>query len=476
MTNFRDAFGHMTVLNSSITETDAMIVRLLKLIRQLQQQNDYIDSVVSEMINDDPNLDYDDSKHEGLRYVGMYKHDEADKTQMGGTQKPIFNDKQQGTSLESSEGMSNTDVLRFLIGVNAILTQTNDDSSTAGGASDDVKDIIRDAVVPKNNASADDAGRNPGDMSDRYRPGGNHRLNSQVLQGIIPGSYNGDAIRYVINGNSGRSEGTIEMAVNPVAGDVYRIRVPSDIGGTDTEQMLEFVTDISQINNKHNNSIISINTKSNLIQNITHLTLAIMGMSSPDIKYQGMEDASAININSGVRGIEPTDYTTKITMKSTYPGEAGNSITVGGTKHYTVAVEERSFDNPYYPEGITSNTKSFVLSDATTTYPQATAIELRRGWRYVFTNSQQDTYPFSFATNEDGEFVDTYTHGVTVTGTTVTLDVDDFTDTPLFYWSPGNIIMGNKTPIDLLERTTLAGGAETTREEEGITVKGFNIK
>ena len=59
------------------------------------------------------------------------------------------------------------DTKKFLIAINAIISQTNDDDDTIGGAELNGT-TAKDAIVPENFSVAGDSSKNTGDFSSSY--------------------------------------------------------------------------------------------------------------------------------------------------------------------------------------------------------------------------------------------------------------------------------------------------------------------
>lgn len=199
--------------SDSITEIRAAIDRLLKLKRQIEANRDFIincqDNAINkttvrgeaEKVKDAKIIQWDVNlyKNQGIRRT--YKDTDGTIAQEGADVSPVLysNGKHRGKNifksyqLDSSAATISTGgntklimdkVHRWLISVNAFLTQTNDITTINADATE--------AIVPTNGQETEDisASASAGDISKNYLPGGQHKLNEEVFKNILfyPGS------------------------------------------------------------------------------------------------------------------------------------------------------------------------------------------------------------------------------------------------------------------------------------------------
>ena len=215
-----DALTSMGHCDDSLSEIDAMITRLLKMKKQIIAQKEYIEVALKDA-NDSANTNAgaavntatdQNAKIVDFR-VNLFKHqqkvkrlatatttdgtqasnittgtdttDDIDKTRAkknGGGGGDIFKSYQiADETSEGDETQTNTDIFngvdivgtkKFLIGVNALLTQNNDISSNNSSATE--------AITPYNSSSA-----NKGEFNSAYVAGGTHKINEEVLRGLL---------------------------------------------------------------------------------------------------------------------------------------------------------------------------------------------------------------------------------------------------------------------------------------------------
>jgi len=215
-----DALSSMGHCDDSHSEIDAMITRLLKMKKQIIAQKEYIEVALKDA-NDSANTNAgaavntatdQNAKIVDFR-VNLFKHqqkvkrlatatttdgtqasnittgtdttDDIDKTRAkknGGGGGDIFKSYQiADETSEGDETQTNTDIFngvdivgtkKFLIGVNALLTQNNDISSNNSSATE--------AITPYNSSSA-----NKGEFNSAYVAGGTHKINEEVLRGLL---------------------------------------------------------------------------------------------------------------------------------------------------------------------------------------------------------------------------------------------------------------------------------------------------
>lgn len=226
-----DALIAMRDCDDSIMEIDAMIPRLLTMKKQLKAQKEYIEVAIKDA-NDSTNsnantLLKDDSdggsaaKIVDFR-VKLFKHqqkiqrlatasttdgtlatditigtttstnsDDNRAVKNGGGGGAIFTSAQTSTTdtqekLTDSvfDGVDLNGTKKFLIGVNALLTQANDISKNTSSATE--------AIIPNAGAGGDDASGLTGDFSSNYSPGGAHKINEEVLRGLLVLGNNGE--------------------------------------------------------------------------------------------------------------------------------------------------------------------------------------------------------------------------------------------------------------------------------------------
>lgn len=210
-----DALVAMRDCDDSIMEIDAMIPRLLTMKKQLKAQKEYIEVAIKDA-NDSDNTNagtvhYSNTDTGGADAlivdfrVNLFKHQQLIQrlkdSDGGGVLKPdldadiaravkngggggaIFTSAQTGTDTQEKvligvsvfEGVDLTGTKKFLIGVNALLTQANDIRSNTSSATE--------AIIPE--AGKDDTNGPPGDFSSNYSAGGIHKINEEVLRGLL---------------------------------------------------------------------------------------------------------------------------------------------------------------------------------------------------------------------------------------------------------------------------------------------------
>ena len=225
-----DALVAMRDCDDSIMEIDAMIPRLLTMKKQLKAQKEYIEVAIKDA-NDSDNtnantlLKDDTNGGAGALIVDfrvkLFKHqqkiqrlasnsttdgtlaanitidstvepnsDDNRAVKNGGGGGAIFTSAQTSTT-DTQEIQTNSSVFdgvdlngtkKFLIGVNALLTQANDISTNTSGATE--------AIIP--DAGDDDTSGSTGDFSSNYSPGGIHKINEEVLRGLLVLGNNGE--------------------------------------------------------------------------------------------------------------------------------------------------------------------------------------------------------------------------------------------------------------------------------------------
>jgi hypothetical protein len=215
-----DAIVSMGNCDDSIAEIDAMIPRLLKMKKQLIAQKEYIEVALKDA-NDSGNTNaaaaVDNAANQNAKIVdfraNLYKHQQkiqrlakastTDGTQdndittgtttstdiditrakkNGGGGGDIFNTSQKAADgTTTQEAQTTTDIFdgvdlvgtkKFLIGVNAILTQSNDVSSNNSSATEAIISYSSDSSTK-------------GDFDSYYDAGGIHKINEEVLRGLI---------------------------------------------------------------------------------------------------------------------------------------------------------------------------------------------------------------------------------------------------------------------------------------------------
>lgn len=224
-----DALIAMRDCDDSIMEIDAMIPRLLTMKKQLKAQKEYIEVAVKDA-NDSTNSNADtllkDDTYGGADAlivdfrVKLFKHqqiiqrlatasttdgtlaadittgtttstnsDDNRSVKNGGGVGAIFTSAQTGTSTQENranspvfDGVDLTGTKKFLIGVNSLLTQANDITTNTSSA--------KEAIIP--NAGDDDTNGSTGDFSSNYSPGGPHKINEEVLRGLLMLGNNGE--------------------------------------------------------------------------------------------------------------------------------------------------------------------------------------------------------------------------------------------------------------------------------------------
>lgn len=185
-----------------IAEIDALTNRLLKLKKQLQGQKEYIDTAIDKSMDTTTAFTANDVINTGKivdSRVQQYRHaggitihrnngtnynDHAIDTNGNskirhGKKKgeKIFKTAQLGTGAELTNGHNILEVKKFLIGVNALITATNDVTTEASNATE--------AIVPTNQKATEDASLSVGKISTNYKPGGIHKTNEEVFKSIL---------------------------------------------------------------------------------------------------------------------------------------------------------------------------------------------------------------------------------------------------------------------------------------------------
>ena len=223
-----DALDAMRDCDDSIMEIDAMIPRLLTMKKQLKAQKEYIEVAIKDANDSASNTNasaaVDEASNQNALIVDfrvkLFKHQQkiqrlasnsttngtlaADITtdtttstnsddnravKNGGGGGAIFTSAQTSTTdtqekLTNSvfDGVDLTGTKKFLIGVNALLTQANDISTNISGA--------KEAIIP--DAGSDDISGSTGDFSSNYSAGGIHKINEEVLRGLLVLGNNGE--------------------------------------------------------------------------------------------------------------------------------------------------------------------------------------------------------------------------------------------------------------------------------------------
>tara|TARA_E500000178_G_scaffold354928_1_gene425703 strand:+ start:551 stop:1345 length:795 start_codon:yes stop_codon:yes gene_type:complete len=221
-----DALEAMRDCDDSIMEIDAMIPRLLTMKKQLKAQKEYIEVAIKDA-NDSDNTNAGAAVNSATDQnalivdfrVKLFKHqqkiqrlatasttvgtlatditigtttstnsDDNRAVKNGGGGGAIFTSAQTGTSTQENQanspvfdGVDLTGTKKFLIGVNALLTQANDITSNTNAT---------EAIIPK--AGVVDANGSTGDFSSNYLPGGPHKINEEVLRGLLVLGNNGE--------------------------------------------------------------------------------------------------------------------------------------------------------------------------------------------------------------------------------------------------------------------------------------------
>jgi len=214
-----DAIKSMGHCDDSISEIDAMITRLLKMKKQIIVQKEYIEVALKDA-NDSTNTNASDAVNTATNQnakivdfrVNLFKHqqkvkrlatatttdgtqginittgadtsDDIDTTRAkknGGGVGNIFKSYQiadstnEGDEAQTDSIFNGVDIVgtkKFLIGVNAILTQSNDVSSNNSSATE--------AIIPYDTSST-----TKGDFNSSYDAGGIHKINEEVLRGLL---------------------------------------------------------------------------------------------------------------------------------------------------------------------------------------------------------------------------------------------------------------------------------------------------
>lgn len=212
-----DSLVSMGNCDDSIAEIDAMIPRLLKMKKQLAAQKEYIEVALKDA-NDSGNSNADSARASGSAAkivdfrANLYKHQQkiqrlvdtstngslgddlstssttvsnADKDRAkkngGGLRADIFT-ASQNSGDDTQEAQTTTDIFdgvdlvgtkKFLIGVNSILTQSNDVTTNRSSPTE--------AIIPYSVSSS-----TKGDFdTSNYVAGGIHKINEEVLRGLV---------------------------------------------------------------------------------------------------------------------------------------------------------------------------------------------------------------------------------------------------------------------------------------------------
>ena len=220
-----DAINAMRDCDDSIMEIDAMIPRLLTMKKQLKAQKEYIEVAVKDANDSSNNTNAGAAVNSASNQdalivdfrVKLFKHQQkiqhlatgattdgtlaADITtgnttavdkdddravKNGGGSGAIFTSAQTSTTDTQEkqtnsvfDGVDLTGTKKFLIGVNALLTQANDITTNTSSATE--------AIIPK---SVDT--NNTGNFSIDYTAGGPHKINEEVLRGLLLLGNNGE--------------------------------------------------------------------------------------------------------------------------------------------------------------------------------------------------------------------------------------------------------------------------------------------
>ncbi len=214
-----DAITSMGHCDDSISEIDAMITRLLKMKKQIIVQKEYIEVALKDA-NDSANTNAGAAVNTATNQnakivdfrVNLFKHqqkvkrlatatttdgaqginittgtdtsDDIDTTRAkknGGGGGDIFKSYQiadstnEGDESQTDSIFNGVDIVgtkKFLIGVNAILTQSNDVSSNNSSTTE--------AIIPYDTSST-----TKGDFDSAYDAGGIHKINEEVLRGLL---------------------------------------------------------------------------------------------------------------------------------------------------------------------------------------------------------------------------------------------------------------------------------------------------
>ena len=214
-----DAITSMGHCDDSISEIDAMITRLLKMKKQIIVQKEYIEVALKDA-NDSANTNAGAAVNTATNQnakivdfrVNLFKHqqkvkrlatatttdgeqgsnittgtdttDDIDTTRAkknGGGGGDIFksyqiaNSSNEGDESQTDSIFNGVDIVgtkKFLIGVNAILTQSNDVSSNNSSTTE--------AIIPYDTSST-----TKGDFDSAYDAGGIHKINEEVLRGLL---------------------------------------------------------------------------------------------------------------------------------------------------------------------------------------------------------------------------------------------------------------------------------------------------
>ena len=234
-----EALISMGNCDDSIAEIDAMISRLLKMKKQLAAQKEYIEVALKDA-NDSGNTNaaasVNSATNQNAKIVdfraNLYKHQQkiqrlassstTDGTQTndittgsttstdiditrakknGGGGGDIFNTSQKAVDgTTTQEEQTTTDIFdgvdlvgakKFLIGVNSILTQSNDVTTNRSSSNE--------AIIPYSASSS-----TKGDFDTaNYVAGGIHKINEEVLRGLIMHGNNGEKNTLDISGENG---------------------------------------------------------------------------------------------------------------------------------------------------------------------------------------------------------------------------------------------------------------------------------
>ena len=207
-----EALNAMRDCDDSIMEIDAMIPRLLTMKKQLKAQKEYIEVAIKDTTasnNDKADAVMKSQARNALIVdfrVNLFKHQRTIKRLKSNDASGLLDDgeligarvrasKKNGgggaifTSAQFSltdtqekltnppifDGVDLTGTKKFLIGVNALLTQADDISTNTSSATE--------AIIP--NAGSDDTSGSTGHFSSNYSAGGIHKINEEVLRGLL---------------------------------------------------------------------------------------------------------------------------------------------------------------------------------------------------------------------------------------------------------------------------------------------------
>lgn len=470
-----DALVSMGNCDDSIAEIDAMIPRLLRMKKQLVAQKEYIEVALKDA-NDSGNSNANSARATGSTAkivdfrANLYKHQQkiqrlvdtstdgslgdnlttssttvsnADKDRAkknGGGGGDIFTSSQNsGDGITTQETLTNTNIFdgvdlvgakKFLIGINSILTQSNDISTNATST---------EAIIPYSSNSAD-----AGKFSTSYVAGGTHTINEEVLRGLVMHGNNGEKNTLDISDENGiflrevageeividETFAKITQQLNTATNDTALIIDAASVsGGTGTTKL----TNRLVINNNNVSKIIVTDAGAGYTANDV-ITIDKNGIPGKSVPVGSTHDtfAGTITYPTEITGVTSETTQTGITATLSTAGFSGtltvdvtifnniitniivNTHTAGGTAvadDDTFSITASDLQSAFSGSSVTGNT-TVTVSTATKLIAKKSINAYATGG---FTTNPTDT--------TDGSLTDIAVTGGSGTGMTLDLTV-----------------------------------------------------